>query len=123
VAYRIRKPMHELSIALSILDVAAEEAERHGGARVATVHLKLGPLAGVVKEALLSAYELAREGSPLEGSRLVIEETPVMAYCPTCAAERRIASIQCLCCPTCGTPTPQVASGRELEVVALEIEA
>jgi hydrogenase nickel incorporation protein HypA/HybF len=57
--------MHELSIALSIIDAACEEAERHAGARVVAVHLKLGPLSGVVKEALVSAYELAREGSPL----------------------------------------------------------
>ena len=59
--------MHELSIALSIVDMAAEEAERQGG-RVVAVHLKLGPLSGVVKAALLSAYELAREGSPLPDS-------------------------------------------------------
>ena len=26
------------------------------------------------------------------------------------------------CCPECGTPTPQVDHGRELELVALEIE-
>jgi hypothetical protein len=29
--------MHELSVALSILEVAAEEAERHGSARGAAV--------------------------------------------------------------------------------------
>ena len=67
--------MHELSIALSILDFAAEEAERRGG-RVVAVHLRLGPLSGVVKEALLSAYELAREGTPLAAAALVVEEVP-----------------------------------------------
>ena len=113
--------MHELSIALSILDLAAEEAERHGG-RVAAVHLKLGPLSGVVKEALLSAYDLAREGTPLARADLVVSETPLTAYCPSCAAERTLASPQELCCPACGAPTPDVVSGRELEVVALEIE-
>src|SRR4051812_42090567 len=112
--------MHELSIALSIIDLAAEEAERHGG-RVAAVHLKLGPLAGVVKQALLSAYDLAREGGPLAGAELLVEEVPLVAYCPACAAERRLASAQELCCPACGTPTPEVVRGRELEVVALEI--
>src|SRR5690348_3059370 len=105
--------MHELSIALSILDLAAEEAERHGG-RVAAVHLKLGPLSGVVKEALLSAYDLAREGTPLERAELVVAETALAAWCPVCAAERTLASPQELCCPTCGTPTPEVVSGREL---------
>ena len=114
--------MHELSIALSILEVAAEEAERQGNARVAAIHLRLGPFSGVVKEALLSAYELAREGSPLAAARLLVEEVPVVAYCPTCAAERPVVSIQDLCCSVCATPTPEVVLGRELEIVALELE-
>ncbi len=58
--------MHELSIAMSIVEMAEEEAERHGG-RVAAVHLKLGKLSGVVKEALLSSYEMACEDTPLAG--------------------------------------------------------
>jgi hydrogenase nickel incorporation protein HypA/HybF len=115
--------MHELSVALSILDVAAEEAERHGGARVVAIRLRLGPLSGVVKDALVSAYELAREGSPLADARLLVEEVPVVAYCPTCAAERPVVSIQELCCAACATPTPEVVRGRELEIVALELEA
>jgi hydrogenase nickel incorporation protein HypA/HybF len=114
--------VHELSIALGILDVAAEEAERQGDAVVVAIHLKLGLLSGVVKEALLSAYELARTGTPCQNAALVIEEVPVVVYCPTCAAERPTASAWQLCCPDCGTPTPQVVRGRELELVALEIE-
>ncbi len=115
--------MHELSIALSILDVAAEEAERQGGGRVAVIHLRLGPLSGVVKDALVSAYELAREGSGLNGADLVIEEVPLVARCPACAELRTLASPAQLCCPACGSPTPDVVSGRELEVFALEIDA
>jgi hydrogenase nickel incorporation protein HypA/HybF len=113
--------MHELSIALGIVDVAAEEAARQRGRAVA-VHLRLGALSGVVKEALVSAYGLAREGTPLEGAELVVEEVPIVARCPSCAAECRPASALELCCPACGTPTPEILRGRELEVVALEIE-
>jgi hydrogenase nickel incorporation protein HypA/HybF len=115
--------MHELSIALSILEMAAEEAERQGGGDVTAVHLRLGPLSGVVKEALRSAYDLAREGSSLSKAELVIEEVPLVAYCPVCTAERILESAQQLCCPTCGAPTPDILRGRELEVVALEIES
>src|SRR5436305_1012231 len=114
--------MHELSLALSILDLVAEEAERHGG-RVTAVHLRLGPLSGVVKEALLSAYDLAREGTGLATADLVIEEVPLVAYCPACAVARTLESPQMLCCPDCDTPTPEIVSGRELEVVALEMES
>jgi hydrogenase nickel incorporation protein HypA/HybF len=113
--------MHELSIALSILEVAGEEAERRG-VRVLGIHLRLGPLSGVVKEALLSAYEIARAGDALEEAELVIEEVPVRAHCPTCQATRAVVSVQQLCCAECGTPTPQVVSGRELDIVALEVQ-
>jgi hydrogenase nickel incorporation protein HypA/HybF len=114
--------MHELSIALSILDLAAEEAERRGGAVVHGIHLRLGPLSGVVKESLLSAYEIAREGSLLPQAQLVIEDTPLLAHCPTCRATKAVVSVQQICCADCGTPTPELLSGRELEVVALEIQ-
>jgi hydrogenase nickel incorporation protein HypA/HybF len=113
--------MHELSIALNILDMAAEEAERQGGGDVVAIHLRLGPLSGVVKDALLSAYDLARETSSLPRAALVVEEVPLVAYCPTCAAERSPASAWEMICPTCSAPMPQIVRGRELELVALEI--
>jgi hydrogenase nickel incorporation protein HypA/HybF len=114
--------MHELSIALNILDIAEEQAQRHGG-RVGAIHLKLGRLSGVVKEALISAYDLAREGTLLAEAELVVEEVPAAVYCPACAAERAPVSAQELYCPACGTPTPEIIRGRELDVVALEIES
>jgi hydrogenase nickel incorporation protein HypA/HybF len=114
--------MHELSIALSILDCVAEEAQRHGRPRVVAVHLKLGPLCGVVKESLVSAFELAREQTPFATTRLLVEDVPLVAWCPSCSAERGV-DVQQLCCPVCTTPTPEVVRGRELEVVALEIDS
>src|SRR5271169_4192211 len=69
--------MHELSIAMSILELAEEEGERHHG-RVSAVHLKLGALSGVVKEALLYSYEMACEDTPLAGSRLIVEEVAIV---------------------------------------------
>ena len=115
--------MHELSIAMSILDLAAEEAERtRERARVLEIHLKLGRLSGVVKEALLSAYELARECTALEEAQLVIEEVPIRVHCPSCKTARAVVSAQQLCCADCGTPSADVLSGRELEVFAREIQ-
>jgi hydrogenase nickel incorporation protein HypA/HybF len=114
--------MHELSIAMSIVEMAQEEAIRHGNAQVQAVHLKLGRLSGVVKEALLSSYEMACCETSLEGSQLLIEEIPVEVFCPKCEVPRLVNSIQWLCCPDCGTATPTVLRGKELEVTALEIK-
>jgi hydrogenase nickel incorporation protein HypA/HybF len=112
--------MHELSIALSILDEVAEQAAQRR-ARVVAVHLKIGPLSGVVAEALRSAYDLARESSQTPEAQLVIEAAPLVVYCPTCACRRQLASMQQFVCPLCATPTPEVVGGRELELTALEV--
>src|SRR4051812_28994591 len=79
--------MHELSIAMALVEIATEEAERRG-ARVLAAHVKLGMLSGVVKEALMSAYEMASAGSPLEGTALVIDEIPAVIYCAVCQQDR-----------------------------------
>lgn len=112
--------MHELSIAIRIVDAAAESARLHDGQTLA-VHLKLGTLSGVVKEALLSAWEFARLNSLLEAAELVVQEVPATAYCPVCECERELVSLQSFRCVHCESPVGQVIQGRELEVVALEM--
>jgi hydrogenase nickel incorporation protein HypA/HybF len=112
--------MHELSIAMSIVDMAQEEAESRD-IRIDAVHLELGPLSGVVAEALLFSYEMACSGTRLEGSRLVIKKVPVEVYCPACKAQRTLHSMQWFCCPECGTPTADVIHGRELVITGLEV--
>jgi len=112
--------MHELSIAMSIVDMAQEEAERRD-VRVDAVHLELGLLSGVVADALLFSYEMACSGTRLEGSRLVITEVPIEVYCPTCKVQRILSSMQWFCCPECGTPTADVIHGKELLITALEV--
>lgn len=114
--------MHELSIAMSIVELAQEESARRGNAQITAVHLKLGALSGVVKEALLSSYEMACDDTALKGSQLIVEEVPVVVFCPSCQAQRPLHSIQLFCCAVCGTPTAEIVQGKELEVVALEIE-
>ena len=112
--------MHELSIAMSIVDMALEEAVRREVA-IDAVHVELGPLSGVVAEALLFSYEIACNGTALEGSRLVIKEVPIEVYCPACDAQKTLSSMQWFCCPECGTPTSEVIHGKELLITALEI--
>src|SRR5258708_36138757 len=112
--------MHELSIAMSIVDMAQEEAERRN-VKIDAVHLELGPLSGVVAEALLFCYQMACSGTRLEGSQLVIKEAPIEVYCPVCKAQRILLSMQWFCCPECSTPIADVIHGKELVVTALEV--
>src|SRR5215472_6472936 len=111
--------MHELSIAMGIVDAAVDEAQQRN-VQVSAVHVRLGALSGVVRDALLFCYEVACQDTPLQGSRLVVEEVPIAVFCPRCNEKRLIASMQSFTCPECGTPAGDVLQGRELEVFALE---
>jgi hydrogenase nickel incorporation protein HypA/HybF len=113
--------MHELSIALSIVDIASEAAAKNGGGKVEALYLKLGKLSGVVKDSLLFAWDLACEGTPIAGSRLVIEEIPVVVHCKACDADHTVDTIMSSACPVCNEPAPTMISGRELQLTALEI--
>lgn len=113
--------VHELSIALSIVEAASEEASKHDGARVEAVYLRLGALSGVVKEALLFSWDLACADTPLAGSRLEIEEIPVVVWCPACKLERTLGPPVDFQCPTCGGLATDVRSGKELELAAIAL--
>ncbi len=113
--------MHELSIAMGIVDAATDEAKQRG-VSVSAVHLRLGALSGVVKDALLFSYEVACQDTPLQGSRLLIEEIPVAVFCPRCKEKRVLESVQFFTCPECGTPSGEVLQGKELEIFALEVD-
>jgi hydrogenase nickel incorporation protein HypA/HybF len=115
--------MHELSIAVSMVDRILEESESRGGLHVEAVHLKLGVLAGVDPDALAFSYGIACEGTSLAGSELVIETIPLRIYCHRCQSERAPQSIQHICCPQCNSPSETILSGRELEVSTLEVAA
>ncbi len=115
--------MHELSIALSMIDEIIEQSESRGGLVVEAVHLRLGVFSGVDRHALLFSYELACEGTPLAGSRLEIESIPLIIYCPGCRQQRAPISVYQLCCPDCLVPAQEIITGREIEVASLEVAA
>lgn len=114
--------MHELSIALSMIEQIEEEVAKCGGGTVEAVFVRIGVLSGVDTQALRFAYELAREGTELANSRLEIELIPLLVYCPQCASTHA-PDPQQICCPGCLTPPQQVLHGKELELRAFEMAA
>jgi len=113
--------MHELSIALSIVDGALDELKRHGAAKATVLHLRLGRLAGVDKDALVFSYGLACEETALARSQLVIEDVDVRVFCPACDTEQPVLSFPILQCATCGGITDRIVQGREMEITGMEV--
>jgi hydrogenase nickel incorporation protein HypA/HybF len=114
--------MHELSIAMSIVEFAEEEAQRRGSPHVSAVYLRLGAFSGVLKDALMISFEIACANTRLAGSKLIVEEVPLVVYCSKCDARRTVDSGLWFQCSHCGAPTPEMLQGKELEVTALELD-
>jgi hydrogenase nickel incorporation protein HypA/HybF len=114
--------MHELSIISSVVDSVTESLAPYPGAKVLEVRLRVGALASVVQESLEFCYGIATEGTPLEGSRLVVKVLPVVMHCARCDEDAELDGIQSFRCPKCGEPSYDLRQGRELDIDSIEID-
>ena len=115
--------VHELSVALSLLDDVAEAARAEGADRVCAVHVRIGALAGVVPEALRFSWDVATADSIAAGSELQVEEIPLALFCERCEQEVLPPPFTGFICPQCGETAPRIVRGRELEIVGMEVPA
>jgi hydrogenase nickel incorporation protein HypA/HybF len=111
--------MHELSVAQSIVACVEEAATEHGLQTVTEVAIKLGKCSGIAREPLEFSWELVVEGTVCEGAKLVITEVSVQVHCPQCKREVRLANPNIFRCPECGSVTPDVLAGRELQLCSI----
>lgn len=112
--------MHELSIALSMMEQIEQESAKHRGT-VRAVQVRIGALAGVDCDALRFAWEIARAGTPFAETELEIDQVPLMVRCPQCG-ETREAEMFAIACPRCVTPEQEILMGQELELTSMEME-
>ncbi|MER5971974.1 hydrogenase maturation nickel metallochaperone HypA [Streptomyces sp. NPDC002055] len=108
--------MHELSIALAVVAQVEDAARAHGARRVGSLRVRIGELSGVVPDALAFSFDLAADGTLLEGAELITETVPARARCPVCERETAVGVPPALWCPACGEPLTELLTGRELDI-------
>lgn len=117
-------PMHEVSIANNLVEIASQKAKEADSERVSTVHMKVGVLSCVVPESLEFAFDIAAENTMLDGATLKIQDVPAVVFCPDCQDEKQLPSSVPRYetgCPDCGTLATEIRQGQEVEVTALKI--
>lgn len=110
-------------MALGLLDGIEMTAREQGIEHVSAVHVRIGALSGVVRDALLFSWDVATADTIAEGSRLCIEDIPLVVFCERCEDERSPQPGSGLLCPQCGTPSPRIIHGQEMLLVAMEVPA
>ncbi len=115
--------MHEVSVALSLLEGIQSTAAEQGIDRVYRVHVRVGALSGVARDALLFSWDVVTAQTICEGSELRVEDVPLVIYCRLCGGERAPLPGTGLLCPQCATVSPHIVRGREMDLVSMEVPA
>ncbi|MCE2611696.1 hydrogenase maturation nickel metallochaperone HypA [Flavobacteriaceae bacterium D16] len=113
--------MHEMSIALSIVKIAEEEARKAKVTQFAAIDLEIGTLAGIEFDALDFVWEAAVQKTVLEKAEKRIIKIPGKANCSDCGQEFTLSFVYDNC-PSCGSYLKHIVQGKELRVKSLELE-
>jgi hydrogenase nickel incorporation protein HypA/HybF len=104
----------------SVLEMAFARTREAGATHIKQLWLRVGDLSGVVPEALQLAFDAASPGTVAQGAKLVLERVPAECWCDQCGWSFRPEDI-IYACPQCGEISTQIETGRELELVSLEV--
>lgn len=112
--------MHELSLAMALVEQIEQAAEKEGAEAVVAIDVRLGALSGVERDPFEFCFPLAAEGSLLEGAELRIEAVPLSVRCAACGRESAPERLE-ICCAHCGSGAVEILAGREFTVSSMEI--
>lgn len=90
--------------------------------QIQKVYLVVGQFTCVEPVSLEFAYGVQTRGTFLGGSELVIQPTPLIAFCLACQQEYWPEIGRQYSCPTCGAPMQEIRSGRELKIDRIECQ-
>ena len=113
--------MHELSIAISIVDLVIDQATRASADRVSEVELDIGTYSGIEYESLEFALGRATRETMLEETHFRINRVEAVAECPAC---RHIYTPEGIfsSCPECNAQGVRLIRGTELQIKSLLVE-
>jgi hydrogenase nickel incorporation protein HypA/HybF len=117
--------MHEVGIATSILEAAHAEVQRRPAARLVSIGVRVGVLAGVDIEALRFAFACIVAGTEDEAVVFVTEQSPRRNCCERCGTEFVSPGSSPLLdapCPRCQCEKTAFMSGDELDLAFVEVE-
>ena len=112
--------MHELSIVMSILDIADKESERNHASGIEEIELDIGELSGIDLNAFDFAWQQAIKSTKLENAARKINHVEGEGKCMDCETDFMMHNLYDSC-PNCGDHFINIQKGKELRVRSLTI--
>ena len=113
--------MHEMGIAMQIMNIAIQSLPPEEGIRVKSIRLRVGKLTAIVPQSLKFCMEVVTKDTPAEGVALEFDEVPVRVACDACGEETEIERPP-FQCGSCGSDKVEIIAGREMVVESIEVE-
>jgi hydrogenase nickel incorporation protein HypA/HybF len=114
--------MHELGLAVQVMEIVERNLPTERNVRVKKIHLRVGGLTTVVPSILRTCMEAVTRNTVAEGAELMLTEVPAEIECRSCRAVSRIDEPPFIC-PVCGAFRVDIISGRDNYVESIEVEA
>ena len=113
--------MHEMSIALSLVEQLQRLAEQHHATSISELEVQCGVMRQVVPEALELAFTAAAMETIAAGATLKIIEEPLVVRCRQCGTEFA-AEIDDYACSGCKLADVEILAGRDIVLKSVTCE-
>ncbi len=113
--------MHELSIAMNIIDIVEAEKAKNNAEKIQSIELEVGNLSGVVMEALKFAFDEALKSSSFNDAKIIYQEVKGIAECSACG-HRFKTEDYVTPCPECMHPYSDIIQGKDMRIKSIVIE-
>ncbi|HDZ61688.1 MAG TPA: hydrogenase maturation nickel metallochaperone HypA [Nitrospirae bacterium] len=125
--------MHEVALALGMVDELIRIADKNNAKNILTVNLKIGKMSGIVTDSLKFAFDAVKLEHPILISTAIrIEEVPLVYECIDCGRtfSPRDESDAAYTpedhvfpsCRDCNSYNLKILSGEEMDISNLEVE-
>ena len=113
--------MHEASIAISLLETVSDLCQQQGYNSIESVRLKVGRAAGILPDALLFAFDVAKAGTIAGQAELIIEYIALGGFCCECGSQFESEERYIYACPACDSSAIKITRGDEMQIVDMEV--
>ncbi|MFN8244658.1 MAG: hydrogenase maturation nickel metallochaperone HypA [Ferruginibacter sp.] len=112
--------MHELSVVMSIVDIAQEETRKAGAAAVEEIEMDIGLLSTIEMNAFEFAWQQGIRETVLEHAHKKINRIRGKGRCMDCNNDFALEHLYDPC-PVCGNYLIDIVEGKELRVRSLVV--
>ena len=113
--------MHEMTIAMNIVDIVCQKANDEKAHKINSVELEIGSLSGIMIDSLKFCFEAACKNTIANGAELNINEIEAKAFCKSCKKDFKIES-DFSPCPNCNDFNFEIVMGKEFSIKSFNID-